>query len=147
MNDCSPRYDLADFSHLRARTFSACSGRCQIGTKDYPPNELYKEFWKTHDDYRYCVCPPGYFGLTCSIAGQQCGDGHCFNGGSCVSKEMPDETSTEFCDCTTANGAFAGRYCESESTSFCTNLADHNGHQFCVNGGKYRMYNAILCVY
>ena len=29
-----------------------------------------------------------------------------------------------------------GLRCEAQSTSFCTKMGDHNGHQFCVNGGK-----------
>ena len=156
-----------DFRLLSVSSLFSWKGRCQIGTKDYPPNELYNEFWKTHDDYRFCVCPPGFFGLTCSIQGEPCGDEHCFNGGtvpplesilvyksghffttkiirvsfvcyipgSCLSQELADGTTREFCDCTTADGAYAGLYCESESTTFCTNIADHNGRQFCVNGG------------
>ena len=106
------------------------SGHCRIGNKDYPPNQLYKEFWKTHDDYRYCVCPPGFFGLRCEIEGERCGDEHCFNKGTCVSKKMDDGSRKEYCDCTTAHTedtSYAGRFCEAESTSFCTKMPDHNG--------------------
>ncbi|CAB9507402.1 Notch ligand involved in the mediation of Notch signaling (By similarity) [Seminavis robusta] len=123
-------------------------GHCRIGSKDYPPNEAYREFWKTHDDNRYCACKPGYFGLQCEIQGQRCGDEHCFNGATCVDQEMGDGTTRHFCDCTTANdrgSSFAGQRCESESTSFCTKLPDHNGHQFCVNGGQCRMDSHLGC--
>lgn len=63
-------------------------GACRIGNKDYPPNQLYREFWKTHDDYRYCACQPGWFGLNCEVQGETCGDGHCFNGARYVLKLM-----------------------------------------------------------
>lgn len=118
-------------------------GKCQIGDKNYPPNQLYKEFWKTHDDNRYCTCPPGFFGLYCEIEGEKCGDEHCFNGGTCVTKQNPDGTTRNYCDCTTAHNqdkSYAGRYCEAESTAFCTKMADHNGHQFCVNGGNKQIF-------
>jgi hypothetical protein len=117
-------------------------GHCRIGSKDYTQNEAYSEFWQTHEDNRYCVCKSGYFGLQCEIQGKRCGTEHCFNGAECVSHDMGDGTIQEFCDCTTAKdrgSSFAGSRCEYESTSYCTQLPDHNGHQFCVNGGQCRL--------
>jgi hypothetical protein len=48
--------------------------------------------------------------------------------------------TTYSCDCRTASNAenslFAGDYCQSESTSFCSEKAnDANGRLFCTNGG------------
>jgi hypothetical protein len=45
---------------------------------------------------------------------------------------MDDGTTKDYCDCSTAHEedkSYAGRYCEAESTSFCTKMPDHNGHQ------------------
>ena len=95
-------------------------GHARVGSKDYPPNALYNEFWKTSKDHCFCLCPPGYFGLTCSIKGEECGEDHCFNGGTCRTQDMGDGTEQSYCDCTTANTdgtSYAGRYCEAESTS------------------------------
>ena len=49
------------------------------------------------------------------------------------------------CDCTTAtigDKTYAGRYCQFESTVFCTDEQTENGKLFCVNGGTCRA-NAI----
>jgi hypothetical protein len=72
---------------------------------------------------------------------QSCGDGHhCFYGGTCVSFLLNGKEEHK-CDCTTAMTdieAYAGLYCQYQSTSFCgdpdldTSLL--NVH-FCVNGG------------
>lgn len=123
-------------------------GACRIGSKEYPPNQAYREFWDTHDDNRYCVCPEGFFGLQCEIEGQTCGDEHCFNGATCVTRNMSDGSVRNFCDCTTADArgsSYAGLRCEAESTSFCTKMGDHNGHQFCVNGGSCKADSHLGC--
>jgi len=123
-------------------------GHARIGNKDYPPNAMYNEFWKTSQDHCFCLCPPGYFGLDCSIKGEQCGEDHCFNGGTCLTQDNGDGTQQNYCDCTTANTSgtsYAGKYCEAESTSFCSRMADQNGHQFCVNGGHCRTESHLGC--
>jgi hypothetical protein len=52
---------------------------------------------------------------------------------------LNNQGETEFhCDCLKADSneaSYAGQYCQSESTTFCTKEADHNGHLFCTNGG------------
>jgi hypothetical protein len=83
-------------------------------------------------------CPPGFMGTICEIQGEMCGAQHCFHGGTCVQQEQPDGTIEDNCDCTatkTDTVSYGGEYCEAESTAFCAKVTDHNGKQFCVNGG------------
>ena len=43
------------------------------------------------------------------------------------------------CDCTSADtttASFAGRFCQYESTSFCSKSENQNGNLFCVNNGE-----------
>lgn len=50
----------------------------------------------------------------------------------------PDGITRHQCDCSTAetvNSNYAGRFCQYESTSFCTKEENQNGRLFCVNGG------------
>lgn len=50
-----------------------------------------------------------------------------------------DGKVNDYCDCSTAQTSdgtsFAGEFCEHAATTYCTELPDHNGHQFCTNGG------------
>lgn len=88
-----------------------------------------------------CECNKGYSGEACDQKGVPCGQYDCFNDATCVSTELDDGRTEYFCDCTTAhdgNTSYAGRFCESPSTSSCNEFADHNGRQFCVNGGSCR---------
>jgi EGF-like domain len=97
-------------------------------------------------DLEYCICPEGFYGHNCEVQGKKCGNAHCFNGGSCVEMSKNNATttvveSTGYCDCTTAGDekkSFAGRFCQSEATSYCSKFVDHNGKPFCVNGGTCR---------
>jgi hypothetical protein len=94
------------------------------------------------DQIQYCSCPSGFSGNLCEF------DAHaqsyitcvnnqtCQNGGTCVTVYEGNNTMTNHCDCTTAkenNIQHAGVYCEKEATIVCAD--DHNGRQFCVNGG------------
>ena len=98
--------------------------------------------------WAHCVCEEGYSGILCQDRadvdeGVQCGEYRCFNGGTCVQTPIlgADNLFAYYCDCTSAHDehkSYGGRFCQSESTSFCTKDADHNGHQFCVNGGTCR---------
>lgn len=111
-------------------------GRCQVGIK-YPDETIFE----SNRDLQYCICPEGYYGRTCEVEGKQCGAAHCFNGGSCVKIEQKDGTVTDHCDCTDAGDdevSFAGRFCQSPSTVFCSKFEDYNGKHFCVNGGQCR---------
>ena len=112
-------------------------GTCQAGLK-YPGETI---FHQADIELQYCICPEGYYGQRCEVEGKRCGNSHCFNGGSCVSIEREDGTFTDHCDCTTAGNdlvAYAGRFCQSPSSAFCSRFSDHNGKHFCVNGGTCR---------
>jgi len=109
-------------------------GECQAGIQSYR-----QTVFLSNQDLQYCVCKEGYYGLLCEIEARPCGEQHCFNGGSCVVTQREDGTVQEYCDCTVASGnetAYAGRYCQSQSTSFCSRFPDHNGQSFCTNGGS-----------
>ena len=111
-------------------------GYCQAGIK-YPDETMFQ----SNKDLQYCVCPEGYYGQNCEVEGKRCGSSHCFNGGSCVQIEQQDGTVTDHCDCTDAGDdkvSYAGRFCQSPSTIFCSAFEDHNGKHFCVNGGQCR---------
>jgi hypothetical protein len=114
------------------------SGSCMLGIKTYE-QAAYSNFWALHDgNFQYCECPDGYFGPTCETSGQVCGDEHCFNGASCLETLDSTGASTYACDCVAAatnEESFAGEYCHTISTTFCTKEADQNGHLFCANGG------------
>jgi hypothetical protein len=112
------------------------TGKCRIGKKAYSLQT--NMFEPTDEDHQYCVCPKGFQGPHCEIEGAQCGDEHCFNGGTCLAKETANGKTEHFCDCSSAftdDVAYAGEFCEAESSAFCTRLPDHNGQSFCVNGG------------
>jgi hypothetical protein len=114
------------------------TGACRIGMKQRvePQSNMFEP---SDEEHKYCVCPKGFYGENCEFEGSPCGDKHCFNGGTCLAKEMVDGTVQHFCDCSTAftdEVAYAGEFCEAESSSFCTRLPDHNGQSFCVNGGS-----------
>lgn len=118
-------------------------GHCELGLGD--------DVTKIHDlqhlfqdtGYQKCVCPPGYGGTYCEVKRSECGSHHCYNGGTCIPREDPSQPSvTKYhCDCTTAHDAdksYAGRFCQFESSSFCSKNEDQNGHLFCTNGGTCR---------
>jgi len=112
-------------------------GRCQAGIK-----HASETMFQSDLDLQYCICPEGYYGKRCEVEGKQCGVAHCFNGGSCVQIEQNDGTVTDHCDCSTAGDdktSYAGRYCQSSSSVFCSKFSDtHDGKHFCVNGGECR---------
>ena len=93
-----------------------------------------------------CVCKSGFNGRFCEVPVEQCGNddddasgiGHvCLNGGQCVttSAQTPEGKvrSQHHCDCTIAsnekNDRFAGKYCEHEATSLCS---DNDWNLFCT---------------
>lgn len=118
-------------------------GQCRLGIKEFE-NARYEDFWSGHDgNYQYCACPEGWFGENCEIPGVECGNAHCFNGGSCLESLNKNGQKTYACDCRDAAHLglnWAGQYCENSETSNCNSGADGslqhaNGHLFCTNGG------------
>lgn len=112
------------------------SGTCRVGKVEYSRER--SVFVPTVDDHQYCICQQGSYGPQCEFKGEKCGVEHCYNGGSCVERLEPNGSIASFCDCSTAvteRVSYGGEFCEAESSAFCTRLPDHNGQQFCVNGG------------
>ena len=63
-----------------------------------------------------------------------CNDGHrCEHGSQCV--EDPNNEGSYSCDCSVANGDYAGLYCEYEAEEYCTFPQEVSGTWFCTNGG------------
>jgi hypothetical protein len=63
-------------------------GMCQLGLH-VPFNDLdhlYLTNTSNPEDFMHCVCPEGYGGKTCSIPTDQCGEFHCYHGGTCLSR-------------------------------------------------------------
>lgn len=96
----------------------------------------------THNqNFEHCICPQGYFGLTCDKTIEMCGTGEyvCMNGGKCVS----EENNGWSCNCEDSGGddkRFTGAYCQHEASVYCTpDNKPGDGVEkasFCANGGK-----------
>lgn len=114
-------------------------GECVKGIKSYAL-ALYDGFWANHDGkFQYCKCPDGFYGLKCEAEAQKCGSEVCFNGGTCVNTLNNLGESIFACDCTTANtddASYAGQFCQSKSSNFCSKDKNANGQLFCTNNGK-----------
>jgi hypothetical protein len=113
-------------------------GECVVGAKSF---ELVLSGDYGYEDMQYCDCGNKATGEYCEREAQPCGEGHCRNGGSCLTVELEDGSVQNFCDCTTSftgPEAFAGQYCEHKVTTFCSKDVDANGVHFCVNNGVCR---------
>jgi hypothetical protein len=107
------------------------------------------------DPVEDCDCPSGWTGTMCESEveddahadeGEECGDGYCYNGGSCVMTKIISHAGGEYvkyhCDCAEAftdTDLYAGESCEHKSTAFCSE--PHSGDTlvgvlFCANGGS-----------
>jgi hypothetical protein len=90
-------------------------------------------------DYMYCLCPPGVENCERPSDPQACGDGHCLNGGVCLTNTLASGETVNQCDCRhTQNGntLFAGRFCQYAVTSFCSVTGTFDSNFFCVNNGE-----------
>ena len=113
-------------------------GTCQKGAKQEDSDftnffDGSKSFDRT--SFEHCVCPSGYFGISCEYKMEKCGDGEhvCFHGSTCARNE--DEFS---CNCFSSELKTAGLFCEYIASSECEQWIDlTNGHRgFCTNGGN-----------
>lgn len=113
-------------------------GECMVGINNADEVHDLAHFYDNAEEFMHCKCPEGWGGALCEVARQECGSHHCYNGGTCLQHTDSDGQTKHRCDCTTANGddySYAGRFCQYQSTSFCTKKEDENGQLFCVNGG------------
>jgi len=141
------------------------NGICQFGMlPDYLEGEMYDMNRPRKEDnaqdalfYQHCRCQEGFYGMNCEHKHETCGDkdksgrdavGHyCHHGSTCVDISKLEDVSLASmggqkftCDCSAGNAmfenvAFAGEYCETQSTSICSRGDELNGHQFCANYG------------
>jgi len=128
------------------------NGKCVLG--EQPMNHQEEgsyAFWYPNEkvDHMYCSCPDDKDGELCDIDRIPCGSEFCFNGGSCVEREVEGEVLYH-CDCTTASNGqtdFAGRACQFQAEEYCTTGNDFNGRLFCTNGGQCQenAYLGCLC--
>lgn len=117
-------------------------GICEVGIRSSAEIELLRRIWSDEEIFNHmrCICPVGYGGPLCQAISEECGDNHCFHGGTCITTTttIHGESTTEYhCDCTTAGDheghRFAGDYCQEMSTSFCD---ENDDRLFCTNGGS-----------
>lgn len=113
-------------------------GQCKLGAATWQHfyrgfKTSYGQSWQNPLDLQHCECPEGYTGTLCEIRGERCGSDYCHHNGKCIRKEQSNGPMENYCDC--SQTGHAGEFCEHEPTQFCTDLPDHNGHQFCANGG------------
>ena len=120
--------------------------------------------------YEGCECSSAFTGFHCEYSVEEaegieydnsvvvdvfvvCGDGHCYNGGTCNSF-LQDGKEHAICDCTTATTdttAYEGEYCEFKATTFCDDpdpVTGLKGAFFCVNGGQCNEeepWNGCIC--
>ena len=65
---------------------------------------------------------------------RRCDDGHrCLHGSRCL--EHPNNEGSFFCDCSVADGDYAGLYCEYEADVYCNFPQEVSETWFCTNGG------------
>jgi hypothetical protein len=117
-------------------------GICHIGAISWQAFLHYNYVHTPSDQIQYCSCPSGTSGNLCEFSARDqsyttcVNDQACQHGGSCVAVYAGNGTMSNHCDCTFANEdgkQYAGSNCEHGATTLCTD--DHNGRQFCVNGG------------
>jgi len=112
-------------------------GHCELGITDPIQVHDLVHMMEENSGYKRCNCPDGFGGHLCDVEKVPCGSHHCFNGGTCLSRDVNGSTMYH-CDCTSAvndEHSYAGRFCQYQSTTFCTKGQDANGQLFCVNGG------------
>ena len=113
-------------------------GECILGITSFDQEHDLVHLFDNTDEFQRCECPAGYGGKLCETPRIECGEHHCFNGGSCLTRDINGETK-HHCDCSTAamgDYLFAGRFCQYQSSSICTPKESENGELFCVNGGS-----------
>jgi hypothetical protein len=114
---------------------------CVLGEKNSEEMKEHYQFWDldaSAKDYMHCKCHAGFDGQLCEIEKIECGDDHCFHGGTCIQREV-DEHTLHHCDCATASAgsdSYAGRMCQYKATEYCTKDEGFNGLLFCVNDGQ-----------
>ena len=117
---------------------------CKIGRPDPIEDRMaYDKYLQTSVDIKFmwCDCPTGYHGELCEIPSIPCGEHLCFNNAECIEKENHDGSQTHMCSCQKSEGglSYAGRYCQYEATSYCSNGNSFEGDNFfCTNGGQCR---------
>ena len=113
---------------------------CKKGFADFGGLEALNPNLIPGQDDWHCDCSKDdkHIGLTCETKYEVCDKKTtCFNGGKCTKQEDDGKWG---CDCTAADGLFAGKYCESKATATCETADDglETDSWFCVNNGSCR---------
>ncbi|CAJ1969999.1 unnamed protein product [Cylindrotheca closterium] len=90
------------------------------------------------EDFEYCYCPAGFFGVECEKQYELCGDDGehiCFHGSKC--EKSGDEWG---CNCDGTLGA--GLFCQYEATDTC---GDEDVSTFCTNQGTCTLGGDPVC--
>jgi hypothetical protein len=146
-------------------------GECRLGPKDTSlldqlvgSDQEIAHLNITHtSNLMHCVCPEGFFGLTCETRLQICSlpsdkatngvvggaqtvssaiEHVCLHGSVCSSLRDENGNVHHSCDCNTVsdtNTKFAGRFCQFAATTYCTPSGRPGSgslsNNFCVNNG------------
>lgn len=120
-------------------------GVCKFGIKDlsdFTDSRLdVAEFFGTANYHgMHCVCPAGFTGIQCEHTVENCGDGLCFHGATCVEHVHDDDNEPTYsCDCDSVllEDPTAGLYCEHSATTYCPTPRGRDPKSyFCTNGGE-----------
>ena len=139
---CALKTDEADDYYAQCSLDCKNGGKCQKGRKEIGngflkyAKDIAALINKTHVNMEHCVCPDGFYGITCEYEAQRCPKGEhiCFHGSECVMNGDEDR-----CNCESAQKKTAGLFCEFFATDTCPSgskgqNSTHRG--FCTNGGK-----------
>lgn len=120
-------------------------GLCFVGATGESERAAQNHRWSLEEseEHMFCRCLQGFGGRLCESPAEQCGNSNdhvCLNGGKCVTTSVQTpggkDRSQYHCDCAIAtndnNDYFAGKYCEHEATSICSNI---DWNLFCTQGG------------
>ena len=113
---------------------------CKKGFADFGGLEALNPNLIPGQDGWHCDCSKDdkHIGLMCETKYEVCDKKTtCFNGGKCTKQEDDGKWG---CDCTAADGLFAGKYCESKATAICETANDglETESWFCTNNGSCR---------
>jgi hypothetical protein len=148
---CQEGYEGAHCEYKEEEELPDCTldcdngGLCKLGFgPEYDDDYQFYNDIDDIEDFMYCLCPPGTHGDFCKVESVPCGENVCYHG-TCIQR-MVDGNTVHHCACDADEDvAYAGRFCQYEATSYCTDSKTLNGHLFCVNDGVCRSDAYLGC--